>query len=268
VELEESLDEFRAQGLGVAALSYDQPEVLRHFIERAGPFSYPILADPDSRIIRDFGILNHNFPEDHTWYGIPFPGTFLVDETGIVREKFFEQMHRQRFTADTILVKEFGVGGGKRVEVQTDHLKLTTYLSQDEARRGNRITLILDLELPERMHVYAPGVTNYKPIEVQLDPHPMLLIHHPEYPESSFLHLEAIQETVPVYETRARIFQDVTLSPKLTAERLELTGRFEYQACDDRICYVPTTVPLAFTLDLVEHDSERVPENLRRKSDE
>jgi len=37
-------------------------------------FSYPLLSDVDSEVIRDFGILNHNIPEDHEWYGICFPG--------------------------------------------------------------------------------------------------------------------------------------------------------------------------------------------------
>ena len=29
-----------------------------------------------------------------------------------------------------------------------------------------------------------------------------------------------------------------------------IAGQLEYQACDDKVCYAPTTVPLNFTLDL------------------
>jgi hypothetical protein len=117
VELEDTLDELAEQGLGLVAITYDTPEVIRHFAQRVG-ITYPLLADPDSKIIGAFDILNTNIPEDHEWYGVPFPGTYVVDANGIVKAKYFEQDHRERYTADSILTREFGVAGARRVEVQ------------------------------------------------------------------------------------------------------------------------------------------------------
>lgn len=265
MELEETRNDFQKQGLGVAAISYDSQELLRYFAERMGGFSYPLLSDPESNIMRDFGILNDNIPEGHEWYGIPFPGTFIVDAKGQVISKYFEQMHRQRFTADAILVKEFGEGGGKRTEVRTDHLTLEAYASQDEARRGNRITLAVDVKLPEKMHLYAPGVKGYRPVRFEIDELPSLLIHDPDFPDAKMLRLEVIKETVPVYESNLRVLRDVTISPRYREETLEITGRFHYQACDDKVCYAPLQIPLSFTLQLDGHDGERAPESLRKK---
>ncbi len=265
MELEQSLEKFRQEGLGVAAISYDRVEALEHFATRMGGISYPLLSNPDSSIIRAFGIFNHNIPEDHPWYGICFPGTFIVDENGVVQKKFFEQMHRQRFTADTILVKEFGQGGGKRLEAKTDHLTVTASASQDTVRPGNRFTLVFELELPPKMHVYAPEVKGYRPISLTVDEAPHLQIHTTEFPEAKMLHLEAIKETVPVYEEHARIYQDVTISPRYREETLEINATLSYQACDDRICYAPATVPLTFTVNMTPHDRERVPEDMRPK---
>lgn len=265
MELERSLDKFREQGLGVAAISYDSQEALRHFAHRVGGISYPLLSDLDSKVIRDFGIFNHNIPEDHEWYGICFPGTYIVDAQGVVQSKYFEQMHRQRVTADTLLVKEFGVGGGKRVEIETNHLKLRAFPSQGEVRRGNRISLVLEIELPPKMHVYAPGVEGYRPVALTLGENPALLVHDTDFPESRTIHLEAIGETVPVYEGRARILQDVTISPRYREPSLEIPATFSYQACDDRVCYIPTKVPVTFHLKLADHDGERVPEAMRKK---
>ncbi len=100
--------------------------------------------------------------------------------------------------------------------------------------------------------------------------------HHPDRPrvDPEILHLEAIKETVPVYENHVRILQDVTISPRLpgwdsaeTADsKVVLPATFSYQACDDRICYAPAKIPLTFTLNVVAHDVERVPENLRRET--
>jgi hypothetical protein len=274
VELEASLGKFKAQGLGVATFSYDSPDVLRHFSERMGGFSYPVLADPESEVIRAFGLFNTNVPEDSPAYGMAFPGTFVVDEKGIVRSKYFQDSHRQRFTADTILVKEFGVVGNGQLEVTTNHLTLSAFPSQDLVRRGNRITLVLDIELPPKMHVYAPGVEGYHPVAFALDDRPYVKFHETVFPEPEILHLEAIKETVPVYENHVRILQDVTISPRLpgwdsaeTADsKVVLPATFSYQACDDRICYAPAKVPLTFTLNVVAHDVERVPENLRRET--
>ena len=33
-------------------------------------------------------------------------------------------------------------------------------------------------------------------------------------------------------------------------QRVTIRGTLDYQACDDRICYAPTSVPLEFTLEL------------------
>jgi hypothetical protein len=265
VELERSLDSLEQQGLGVAAISYDSQELLRHFAERMGGFSYPLLADPNSAVIRAFGIFNHNIPKGHQWYGICFPGTFIVNSDGTVRHKYFEQMHRQRITTDTILTKEYGVGGGEHTEIATEHLTLTAFPSQEPVRRGNRFTLVFDVETDPAMHVYAPGVEGYRPVSIEVEEHPYLMIHPTEFPEPKWLQLEAIQETVPVFEGKTRIFQDLTLSPRLKEANIDIRATFSYQACDDKICYPPAKVPFRFVLDLEEHDSERSPEPLQRK---
>jgi AhpC/TSA family/Disulphide bond corrector protein DsbC len=265
VELERSLERFRAQGLGVAAISYDSPEVLRHFSERMRGFRFPLLSDRDSRVIRAFGIFNHNIPEGDEFYGIPFPGTFLVDENGVVRAKYFEQMHRQRYTAGSILVREYGLAEGTRVVVTTDHLRLEAFPAEDVASRGNRVTLALDLTLPPRMHVYAPGVKGYRPLAVEVVEHPSLLAHETDFPKPSLLHLEAIRETVPVYYGSVRLLKDVTISPRFREERISIPLVLSYQACDDRICYEPSKVPFALELKLVPHDTERAPDAIQKK---
>ncbi len=40
---------------------------------------------------------------------------------------------------------------------------------------------------------------------------------------------------------------------------LKITGKLRYQACDDKICYLPETVPLEWTLKVEPLDRERAP---------
>ena len=54
----------------------------------------------------------------------------------------------------------------------------------------------------------------------------------------------------------------------MVTEKLELKGTLEYQACDDRICYAPTKVPLVLPLEVEPLERQRVPEELRRKPPE
>ena len=45
--------------------------------------------------------------------------------------------------------------------------------------------------------------------------------------------------------------QAVLIAQKLLAGQTSLTirGTLDYQACDDKVCYAPTSVPLTFTFD-------------------
>ena len=40
-------------------------------------------------------------------------------------------------------------------------------------------------------------------------------------------------------------------------DALTLSGTFDYQACDDELCFEPVSVPLSFTLDLDLLDGQR-----------
>ena len=61
MELESKLAEFRKLGLGVAAISYDSPDILKSFATRRG-ITFPLLSDEGSKVIRSFGILNAEVP--------------------------------------------------------------------------------------------------------------------------------------------------------------------------------------------------------------
>ena len=92
-----------------------------------------------------------------------------------------------------------------RGAVEAKHLQITTAASNDIARPGLRIALSLDIEMKPKMHVYAPGVQGYIPIDWRLDEGgPAAKRHSFEYPHSEMLRLEAIGETVPVYRGHIR----------------------------------------------------------------
>ncbi|MCI0420021.1 MAG: redoxin domain-containing protein [Acidobacteria bacterium] len=271
--MEDSKEEFKKKGLGIAAISNDSVDVLRSFSQRKH-LRVPLLSDPDSKIIRAFGILNDTVQPGQFGYGIPFPGSYWVDRRGIVVSKFFEEDYRERYAMGTVYTQLFGSPLNTReTVVQNERLTLKYFSTADSAAAGNRLTLIADITLKRKMHVYAPEVRGYKGIEWKLADSPHFSQAPPNYPRARSLYLRAIKETVPVYENTFRIVQDIDLSGNYRqmkqalgdSDLLLIEGELKYQACDDKICYLPQTVPLKWTIRLIEPDRERVPERLRRK---
>jgi hypothetical protein len=272
VELERSLDQLKKQGLGVVAISYDSPAVLENFANRQH-ITFPMLSDPASKIIRAYGILNEGVAASEPTFGIPYPGTYIVDPQGKVLSKYFEDDYKERVSPSNILVRTFGrLAEGARGEAQNKHLRLASSASTEVARPGHRVALILDIDLQPNMHVYAPGVQGYIPIDWNLDLGTAVKRHPFEYPVSEMLHLDAINETVPVYRNRVHLEREVTfgqendLKPSISANgELVLKGSFRYQACDDRECFLPQTIPLEWHFRFEGLDRERAPESLRRR---
>ena len=66
------MNELRDKGLGLAAISYDRPEILADFSQRHG-ITFPLLSDAGSATIKVFGLLN-TFAEDAVGPGREDPG--------------------------------------------------------------------------------------------------------------------------------------------------------------------------------------------------
>lgn len=266
-----SLPQLKKKGLGLAAVSYDSVAVLGDFAARRG-ITYPLLSDPESKVIRAFGILNEKVPPTSFARGVPYPGTFIVDRRGMVSAKFFEEDYTERYTASGILVRQFGVRpGGPHSSVDTRHLRAALSSSASVVRGGQRVTLQLEIDLKRRMHVYAPGVKGYRPIQWRLKESQGWKAEAVAFPPAQELFLKAIQQRVPIYQGRLRLVGDLVLGRDKAVRAmagpsgmLDVETTLEYQACDDKVCYLPEQIPLKLSLRLEGHDSQRVAPELRR----
>lgn len=268
VELEEKRAMLERKGLRIAVITYDPRPALAHFAARR-KIGYPLLSDPGSHVIRSFGILNDTVPPGTPGFGVPYPVTYIVDAKGIVKSKYFESDARQIYSAGSIALREFNEAEGGGTVARSPRLTVTARATGGSLAMGRRVTLIADLELPARMHVYAPGVRGYKPLEWNISPAPAFTVEPARFPDPRMLHLPAIGETVPVYEKRLRLTRDIVAAVGKDARaiasggNLEIAGELRFQACDDTQCYLPETVPLVWTFRLEKPDSERVPPELR-----
>lgn len=149
-------------------------------------------------------------------------------------------------------------------EIWTDHLKLSTYPSRPAIAPGRRVSLILEIVPGERMHVYAPGAENYRIITLTVGAQPFVRLAPVQYPASEIYVFAPLNERIPVYQKPFTLIQELSLDDRPQAHAafrgkpsLTLTGTLDYQACDDKICFNPVSVPLSWRLALEPDAPER-----------
>jgi peroxiredoxin len=271
IQLQAANARFEKQGIKLAGISYDSVEILKFFSDRR-KIDFPLLSDPQSKVIRQYQVLNAEAVGPNS--GMARPGYFFLDPEGVIREKFFEAKYRERLTGNTLLAKLFPELGEEVTDtVEAPHLQLRLEQSDRVAVPGNLVTLTAEMRLPPDVHVYAPGAQGYKSIKLAMDSLPDFEMRRTEYPSAKVLYLPAIQERAPVFEGAFRIRQELKVnsmmefSGALPAEGKEVSikGKLAYQACDSKICFLPANVPVEWQFQIQPLDRVRAPEDIRHK---
>jgi hypothetical protein len=249
--------------MGLAAISYDPVPTLADFSTRRG-ITFPLLSDAGSETIKRYGILNTTIDPKNELYGYPFPGTFMVDRRGIVTSRVFEPTYQERSTISSLLVRLGRHVDTPATKVAGGHLELTSYATDQVATLGTHFSLVLDVRPASGVHVYAPGASGYKPVRLTLSAQPGVVVRAAQFPQSEDYFFKPLNEHVPVYQRPFRIVQDVMLDPSRDGSAaltdvttLTITGTFEYQACDDRVCFAPQSIPLSWSIRVKPLDRER-----------
>ena len=190
--------------------------------------------------------------------GIPFPGTFMLDRQGRVTSRFFEDYYWERNTVSNIMLRVGAAGAPvQATQASTEHLDLKAYPSDASVSPGTRFSLAVDITPKRGMHVYAPGAGSYRVVTLNVTPQAHVRTMPIRYPASEVYHFAPLNERVPVYQKPFTLALEVVAeataeSRKAFAGKTELviTGTLEYQACDDKLCYNPVSLPLSWKVAL------------------
>jgi hypothetical protein len=139
------------------------------------------------------------------------------------------------------------------VRKDTMHLTVNTSISDTTVTPGKKLSLKFDVTPKRGMHVYAPGKHDYQVIAVKIDPQPWLKVAPTTYPPSEIYEFKELGEKVETYGKPFTLVQDLTVlntadAKKALAAPVKLTGTLQYQACDDKVCYAPSKIPVSFDL--------------------
>jgi hypothetical protein len=253
---------FDAAGIRVYALSYDEQEPLADFSE-AYNITYKLLSDPKSEVIRQFGILNTIIPEDdHPWFGIPYPGTYLLDSTGTITHKFFENNLAVRVGPEQLL-RAF------RGETLAD-LAIPTLESAPEGTMPEKITasiflegetlalsvqreLVARISVPTGSHLYAsPAPQGMVAVNIKLDANPLLVLRDIVRPSSETHSLSGTAKTFEVHHGQVELRLPITINGAVTRgggpNEVLIAGSLHWQSCNDEVCDLPATQRFELTV--------------------
>jgi len=102
IEISGEAERFRSRGYELAALTYDPVDTLARFDDRRG-IAFPLLSDPDSEAIDAFDLRNEAYAALPDKYGAPHPAIFVIDPTGTIQAKLYEEDYKVRPPVDVVL---------------------------------------------------------------------------------------------------------------------------------------------------------------------
>ena len=259
MELHAGIDDLRAEGIKLYAVSYDDVEALAAYVEGSG-VDFPLLSDVDSRVIRDYGVLNTIVrPDDVPFYGIPFPGFFLLNEEGVIVDKLFNRHLAHREGIESILDSfagrtRAGAHDPSETVTEDDGITVTAFVRGGGGvlRVGPMRRLVVRFELPDGIHIYdEPVPAGMVATEITVRGPEGVRTEDPEHPATELLELPGVPQPLHVWSGVVDIVIPLYADSSLKAEigsTITLELQVRYQACDDAQCFLPITRTLGLEI--------------------
>jgi hypothetical protein len=239
---------FDDAGIRVYALSYDEQEALTDFAD-AYNITYTFLSDPKSEVIRHIGILNTIIAEDdQPWFGIPYPGTYLLDAEGTITHKFFENNLAVRVGPEQLLRAFRGdtLAEWEQPNLASAPTEVTAkvFLEGQTLALSVQRELVAQLTVPVGSHVYAsPAPEGIVAVDIEVDANPLLVFRDIVRPPSETHSLSETAETFQVHHGQLVLRLPVTINGMVTGEErnneIVIEGTVRWQSCDDEVCDLP-----------------------------
>jgi peroxiredoxin len=263
VELQANIGEYERNGIAVFAISYDSVDVLRAFAEKYG-IRFPLLSDEGSVVIRRLRLLNERLQEHHGFYGgsvredqwgVPYPGSFILDEQGVTVEKRFEDSYRERETAVGILeaaFRERGSQHGAEATISAPGVLMHAYLDSPTYRSMQRLRLTVELAIAPGLHVYGQPIPDgYVPLSAEIAPVDGLVVGATELPAPHPFSVDGLDEQFHAYDGTVRLAVPLTFGLAAANQTIEATIR--YQACSATDCRPPASLTIQLPVQVLNH---------------
>lgn len=249
-----------AEGVALFAVSYDPVATLAAFADTHA-IAFPLLSDVGSHAMRGLGLLNERVGEDHAVYGIPasprhiglpYPGTFVLDEAGVIVQKRFHESYRVRDTGAGLLTRTLGMpeaGSEVAGDGDAEAVRLRAWIDSPTYVWYQRLHLHVEIVTGPAWHVYGRPVLNgLVPVTVEVGPIDGMEIGAIEWPAPHALRLAGMDEAVRVYDGRLHLAVPLTFTGAPGAGTHRIAVTVGYQACSESACLAPATTRIEIKL--------------------
>jgi cytochrome c biogenesis protein CcdA len=131
--------------------------------------------------------------------------------------------------------------------------ELTPIVESESARPGAAIRLALGVTLPEGFHLQsnAPRDPTLIPTVLWVDPSAGITVKEIVFPPTTDFRLKGAAEPLAVFEREFIIGIAAEVNRGQPPGPVRIPGRLRYQACDDRVCFVPRSADTSWTIRVV-----------------
>ncbi|MEO5820406.1 MAG: protein-disulfide reductase DsbD domain-containing protein [Vicinamibacteraceae bacterium] len=135
-------------------------------------------------------------------------------------------------------------------QMRAPKAELATTVETVNVRAGKPATLVLKVTLPPNVHVQSnkPRDVAFFPTALVLTPPPGVTVTTTKYPAAVDFTQEGQDAPLAVFEKSFSVTVTVAVAASAKPGDLVVPGRFDYQACDDKVCYRPVKTDVTWTL--------------------
>jgi len=141
-------------------------------------------------------------------------------------------------------------GAALGAQLRAPRAVLTPSVMTARVRAGKPATLELKVTLPEKIHVQSdkPREEAFFPTALVLTPPAGVTVTATKYPPAVDFAQEGQEKPLAVFEKTFTVTVTLDLAASVPPGELVVPGRFDYQACDDKVCYRPVKTDVQWTL--------------------
>ncbi|HLY61591.1 MAG TPA: protein-disulfide reductase DsbD domain-containing protein [Terriglobia bacterium] len=132
-------------------------------------------------------------------------------------------------------------------------VEASAVLETDAAHSGSTVQAALVAKIASGYHIndHKPSHDYLIPSELKLDPNPQVAVQEINYPPGTPIKFEFDDAKLSVYEGTLIIRAGLKIAAGTKPGDYTLKGKFAYQACNDRACFPPTSVPVQLVVKVV-----------------
>jgi len=161
-------------------------------------------------------------------------------------------MPRRRTSALAVAVTIAALVGAPALSAQlrAPRAQLAATVEPPKVRAGKPATLVLTVTLPPTIHVQSdkPRDLAFFPTALVLTPPAGVTVAGTKYPRAVEFRQEGQPEPLAVFEKTFTVTTTLAIAASVRPGELVVPGRFDYQACDDKVCYRPVKTDVTWTL--------------------